>query len=105
MANTEVYPSARDDVPAAVRRATGDWTNALTNECNSDRTSLESVGHALRASGRSALRKVVVNVRPDSIVLAGCVPRYYDKQLAQALVLQGAANRQVVNEIEVVCCR
>lgn len=87
----------------SVRGATSDCRHVKVGEFESNRSLTESVWRGLRATGRNALRGVVVEVLPDAVVLQGRVPSYYEKQLAQATAQQIAANRQVVNEIEVVC--
>jgi osmotically-inducible protein OsmY len=86
-----------------VRGATGDCRHVKVGEFESNRSLTESVGRGLHATGRNALRGVVVEMLRDAVVLQGRVPSYYEKQLAQATAQQIAANRQVVNEIEVVC--
>ena len=80
----------------------GELLNLNGAELVPDQTMLDDVERALRATGRSALRRVDVEVRREVVILQGRVPSYYDKQLAQATAQHVADNRQVVNDIEVV---
>jgi osmotically-inducible protein OsmY len=57
---------------------------------------------ALRSSPYLALRNVACDSRDGALVLRGCLPTYYLKQVAQAVVARVEGVRQVVNEIEVV---
>lgn len=57
---------------------------------------------ALRNSPYLALRKITCACQNDVMTLRGCLPTYYLKQVAQAVVAQVDGVRQIVNEIEVV---
>lgn len=58
---------------------------------------------ALRSSPYLALRNVSCGCQDGVLILRGCLPTYYLKQVAQAVVAHVEGVRQVVNEIEVVC--
>ena len=58
---------------------------------------------ALRNSPYLALRNVACDCRDGLLTLRGCLPTYYLKQVAQAVVAHVEGVRQVVNEIEVLC--
>jgi osmotically-inducible protein OsmY len=58
---------------------------------------------ALRSSPYLALRNVTCDCRDGVLTLRGCLPTYYLKQVAQAVVARLEGVRQVVNEIQVVC--
>ena len=80
----------------------GELLNLNAGDFVPDQTMVEDVERALRATGRSALRRVDVEVCREVVILQGRVPSYYDKQLAQATAQHVADNRQVVNNVEVV---
>ncbi len=56
----------------------------------------------LRSSPYLALRNIVCDSEEGIIVLKGCLPSYYLKQLAQATVNSLAGVTHVVNQIEVM---
>ncbi len=58
---------------------------------------------ALRNSPYLALRTVRCECQDGVLTLRGCLPTYYLKQVAQAVVARVEGVRQVVNEIEVLC--
>jgi hypothetical protein len=58
---------------------------------------------ALRNSPYLALRNVACDCRGGVLTLRGCLPTYYLKQVAQAVVARIDGVRQVVNDIEVAC--
>jgi hypothetical protein len=58
---------------------------------------------ALRNSPYLALRNVTCECRDGVLTLRGCLPTYYLKQVAQAVVARLDGVRVVVNEIQVVC--
>jgi osmotically-inducible protein OsmY len=57
---------------------------------------------ALRSSPYLALRNVACECRDGVLTLRGCLPTYYLKQVAQAVVANVDGVRQVVNEIQVL---
>ncbi len=57
---------------------------------------------ALRNSPYLVLRNVSCECLDGVLTLRGCLPTYYLKQVAQAVVAQVEGVRQVVNEIQVV---
>jgi len=56
---------------------------------------------ALRNSPYLSLRNIICECRDGVLTLRGCLPTYYLKQVAQAVVVAIEGVRQVVNEIEV----
>jgi osmotically-inducible protein OsmY len=56
----------------------------------------------LRSNPYLALKNVACEYREGVLILRGCLPSYYLKQMAQTAVAQMEGVRQVVNEIEVV---
>ena len=58
---------------------------------------------ALRNSPYLILRNVTCEYQEGVLTLRGCLPTYYLKQVAQAVVAPVDGVRQVVNEIEVLC--
>lgn len=61
----------------------------------------ERASHALRDTGYSALREIIVFERDGAIVLEGRVASYHLKQLAQEAVRQAFGGAVVCNELEV----
>jgi osmotically-inducible protein OsmY len=84
----------------AVRRA-----GASGNSSAETQSQILAVERALLATGRAALRSIKVDIRQDSVVLRGCVPTYFEKQMAQATVQQIEGVQNIANEIEVACSR
>jgi osmotically-inducible protein OsmY len=62
----------------------------------------ERVGHALRQSGYMQLRRVHVSTRHGQVRLAGRVPTYHLKQVAQQTAL-GVEGVQTIENHLVVC--
>lgn len=65
-------------------------------------TLADRVERRLRHSPYLALRNLTCTSQGDLVVLRGCLPTYYLKQVAQALAAQVEGVEQVVNEVEVV---
>jgi len=63
----------------------------------------ELAERALRNSPYLTLRNVTCECRDGVLSLGGCLPTYYLKQVAQAVVAHVEGVQQVVNNIEVVC--
>jgi osmotically-inducible protein OsmY len=63
----------------------------------------ERIERALRASGYGQLRGVGVTVHARLVILAGRVPSYYLKQVAQTAALAVPGVHQVRNDLDV--CR
>jgi hypothetical protein len=63
---------------------------------------VEQAESRLRSSPYLALRTVSCESRNGVLVLRGCLPTYYLKQLAQATVVRGPSVPTILNEIEVV---
>jgi osmotically-inducible protein OsmY len=61
----------------------------------------ERVGRALAASGYGPLRDLEVTVQARLVILAGRVPSYYLKQVAQATALAVRGVERVRNDLEV----
>jgi hypothetical protein len=57
---------------------------------------------ALARSPIPALRRLVVVVSDETVVLQGQLPSYYFKQLAQETVMPTLAGRRLLNRVEVV---
>jgi hypothetical protein len=57
---------------------------------------------ALARSPIPALRRLVVEISGDTVVLQGQLPSYYYKQLAQETVMPTLAGRRLLNRVEVV---
>ncbi len=62
---------------------------------------VEQAENRLRNSPYHALRTVTCESRNGVLVLRGCLPTYYLKQLAQTAVVKGQAAPTILNEIEV----
>ena len=58
---------------------------------------------ALRNSPYLSLRNIICECRDGVLTLRGCLPTYFLKQVAQAVVASVEGVRQIVNEIEVAC--
>ncbi len=61
----------------------------------------ERVGQALRATGYGPLRNIEVTVHAQLVILAGRVPKYYFKQVAQETALAVPGAHQVRNNLDV----
>lgn len=61
-----------------------------------------SAALALETSPIPALRKLTVQESPNAVVIAGRLPSYYLKQLAQEAVKPVLAGRRLLNNIQVV---
>jgi osmotically-inducible protein OsmY len=66
-----------------------------------DRRLAERVECALRSTGYGRLRNIGVNAQARGVILAGRVPSYYLKQVAQAVALAVPGVHQVRNDLEV----
>jgi hypothetical protein len=62
----------------------------------------ESAEGLLRGNSYLALKNVSCDYRDGVLILRGCLPTYYLKQLAQAAVARIDGVERVVNEIEVM---
>jgi osmotically-inducible protein OsmY len=58
---------------------------------------------ALRSGPYLALRNITCEWQDGVLTLRGCLPTYYLKQVAQAVVARIESVQQVINEIEVLC--
>ena len=63
---------------------------------------LAGVSEAFRQTGYGQLRRLDIECEADSVILAGRVPTYFLKQLAQAVALGVSGVACVDNGIEVV---
>lgn len=77
-------------------------TVPLLAESLDDLRLAERVQHALHASGHAVLRGARITVHARSVILAGRVPSYYLKQVAQTLALAVPGILQIENGLEVV---
>ena len=66
----------------------------------SERILLE-IRRRLYAAGHHALRQIECEYSNGVVVLRGCVPTYYIKQIAQAVLLTNPIVEQVVNRLVV----
>jgi hypothetical protein len=62
---------------------------------------IDVLAQSLRATGYPALRNLTVELVAGRIVLAGQVPTYHQKQLAQSVVQRVDQAREIANNIEV----
>jgi osmotically-inducible protein OsmY len=67
-----------------------------------DQRLVERVAHALSATGYGPLRDVAITAQDRLVVLAGRVPSYYLKQVAQATALSVPGAHQVRNDLDVI---
>jgi osmotically-inducible protein OsmY len=74
----------------------------LLAQCLEDLRLAEAVERALRATGYGPLRRVEVTVHARLVILAGRVPSYYMKQVAQTTALAVPGTHQIRNDLEVV---
>lgn len=56
---------------------------------------------ALHATGYHSLRGIDMTLHDEVVILRGCVPNYYMKQLAQAIALVVPGGLNVRNELTV----
>jgi osmotically-inducible protein OsmY len=77
-------------------------TVPLLAESLDDLRLAERVERALHASAYAALRGVRITVHARAVILAGRVPSYYLKQVAQTLALAVPGILQIQNGLEVV---
>jgi osmotically-inducible protein OsmY len=76
-------------------------TAPLPEQSREDLCLAQCVERALRATGYGPLRRIEVTVRARLVILGGCVPSYYLKQLAQTIALAAQGARQVRNDLDV----
>lgn len=68
---------------------------------NADRETAHAVRARLQASGYYYLRALECECRCGKLVLRGCLPTYYLKQVAQTLASRTPGVESVANEIEI----
>jgi osmotically-inducible protein OsmY len=61
----------------------------------------EAVQTALRSSGNSWLKRIVVTVSSEVVILQGTVPTFYVKQLALSTVMRVPGVAMVQNDLAV----
>ena len=93
-----VLPSGRPDDAAADTNAA---TASLLQDVVSNFCMAERITQALLATGYPPLRTIEVSAFSQVVVLQGRVPNYYMKQIAQAVALNAAGEREVRNEVTV----
>ena len=76
-------------------------TARLLTESLEDLRLAERVERALRATGYMLLRGLEITVHARLVILAGRVPSYYLKQVAQSTALAVPGAQQVRNDLEV----
>lgn len=69
--------------------------------CGEDRHLAERIEHALRATGYGPLRAVEVSVSGHGVRLAGRVPSFFLKQIAQVTARAVPGTHQISNELDV----
>src|SRR5947209_8792782 len=62
----------------------------------------EGAERQLRGTSYLALKNVTCEIREGALVLGGCLPSYFLKQMAQTTVARVEGVRRIVNEIQVV---
>jgi osmotically-inducible protein OsmY len=75
---------------------------SLLAQSHEDLRLAEHVERILHETGRGPLREIEVTVRDRVVVLAGRVPTYYLKQLAQAAAQAVPGIDQIHNDLEVL---
>lgn len=85
-----------------------DPSGQSTGVCNSPRPApedqiVERAESHLRHNSYLSLKNVRCDYRDGALILRGCLPTYYLKQMAQSVVARMEGVHRVVNEIEVVC--
>jgi osmotically-inducible protein OsmY len=76
-------------------------TASLLQDVESNFCVAERITQALLATGYPPLRNIEVSAFSQVFVLQGRVPNYYMKQIAQAVALNAAGDREVRNEVTV----
>lgn len=71
------------------------------SEIISDAALTRAVGMALANAGYSNFGDIDIRVGWGAVQLIGQVPSYFQKQLAQAIVLQVAGVRTIINDLDV----
>lgn len=84
------------------KRDTAEALAPLLTQGLEDLRLAERVEHALCATGYGALRGINVSVCVRLVILAGRVPSYYLKQVAQETALAVPGTHQVRNGLEVI---
>lgn len=79
----------------------GQPTGLLTASDSPERI-VEGAENCLRHNSYLALKNVQCDFHEGVLTLKGCLPTYYLKQMAQAVVGRIEGVRRIVNEIEVV---
>mgnify|MGYP002624103600 FL=1 len=74
--------------------------NELECWCGNDQKQ-QAIQQRLRESSYSPLWRLKCQIASDRIVLAGAVPSYYMKQMAQTIALGQAGDKAVENQIVV----
>ncbi|MBL8800088.1 MAG: BON domain-containing protein [Planctomycetia bacterium] len=62
----------------------------------------ELAENLLRRSHHLALRRIDCEMQGNVLVLRGCLPSYFLKQVAQSTVAQAEGVQEIENEIEVI---
>jgi osmotically-inducible protein OsmY len=73
-----------------------------TNLPPKDNLLADAIGLTLQESKHEFLRSVRIAVRDGCVLLLGCVPRYYHKQLAQAVAMKVPGVTRLENRLEVL---
>jgi osmotically-inducible protein OsmY len=76
-------------------------SSQLLTQSREDLHLAEGVARALRATGYGPLRDVEVTVHARLVILAGRMPSYHMKQVAQTIALAVPGVHQVQNDLQV----
>ncbi|HUG91846.1 MAG TPA: BON domain-containing protein [Planctomycetaceae bacterium] len=73
-----------------------------TNAPLKDNLLADAIGLILERSGYEPSRGVQIAVRDGGVLLIGCVPNYYRKQLAQSAAMKVPGIARLQNHLEVL---
>lgn len=66
---------------------------------------LEQAERTIRCNSFPAMKNLSCELEGSTLILRGCVPTYYLRELAETTVSHLPGVERVVNEIEVLCSR
>jgi osmotically-inducible protein OsmY len=101
MAQPSALLSLPTHEPTGEESAAVQVTPRLQAQGPEDLALAERVACALRATGYKQLRDIEVTVQGRLVILAGRVPTYYLKQVAQTRAMAVPGAQQVRNDLEV----
>ncbi|HVW02513.1 MAG TPA: BON domain-containing protein [Planctomycetaceae bacterium] len=97
---TEIH-ERRPNYPIARVAGNAQRRNVVENHVEPEPTLESRVLQTLTGSGHAQLRQIEVAIAGATVSLAGRVPTYYLKQLAQSLVLSIEGVESLCNELQV----